>query len=117
MVLATFSGSTDTKSDVARICAADKNGARMAGLDVGLDFPGPASNEIGSKLSRRDFQLRQSYQLLRQEFLCSRCRVTLAMHDDELILQQAPAGKSLALDAGLTHRQMQFTSIELFENV
>ena len=34
MLLATFRGSTDTRSDVAKICAADKNGARMAGLSI-----------------------------------------------------------------------------------
>src|SRR5260370_37041540 len=47
MVFATFSGSTDTRSDVARICTADKNGARIAGLEVGLDLPGPASTKSG----------------------------------------------------------------------
>ena len=34
--LATFSGTTDTRSDVARICAADKNGARIAVLGQAL---------------------------------------------------------------------------------
>src|SRR2546430_3802117 len=32
MPLATLSGSTATRSDVARICADDKNGARIAGF-------------------------------------------------------------------------------------
>src|SRR2546423_3268924 len=36
MFLATFSGTTDTRSDVARICAADKNGARIAVLGQAL---------------------------------------------------------------------------------
>ena len=44
---ASFSGSTDTRSDVARISAADKNGARIAGLEAGLDLPGPASTKSG----------------------------------------------------------------------
>jgi len=41
------SGSTDTRSDVAKISAADKNGARIAGLEAGLDLPGPASTKSG----------------------------------------------------------------------
>ena len=45
MFLATLSGSTDTRSDVARICAADKNGARIAGLGADYDLPGPVSTK------------------------------------------------------------------------
>src|SRR5258708_35076265 len=38
MFLATLSGRTDTRSDVARICAADKNGARIGGLGADFDL-------------------------------------------------------------------------------
>ena len=41
------SGSTDTRSDVARICAADKNGARIAGFAAAFDLPGPLSTKSG----------------------------------------------------------------------
>src|SRR5438309_11622459 len=47
MMLATLSGSTDTRSDVARSCAADKNGARIAGFGVDFDLPGLASTKSG----------------------------------------------------------------------
>src|ERR1700680_3628124 len=40
MFLATFSGSTDTRSEVARICAADRNGARIAAFWLGFDLAG-----------------------------------------------------------------------------
>jgi hypothetical protein len=46
MFLATLSGSTDTRSEVARICAADKNGARIAGFKPGFDLPGPLSIKL-----------------------------------------------------------------------
>src|SRR4051812_27057773 len=45
MVFATFSGSTDTRSDVAKICAADKNGARIAGLGK-IAAPGSWGKEL-----------------------------------------------------------------------
>ena len=43
--------------------------------------------------------------------------MTLTVHNDELILQQAPERKSLALETGRTNRQMQFASIQQFRNV
>ena len=47
MFLATFSGRTVTKSEVARIPEADKNGARIAGLRPGFDFPMALSAKSG----------------------------------------------------------------------
>jgi len=47
MLLATLSGSTDTRSDVARIDAADKNGARIAALGPSFDLSGPVSAKSG----------------------------------------------------------------------
>ena len=43
--------------------------------------------------------------------------MTLAMHHDELILQQSPPREALARRGGWPHRQMQFASIKLIENV
>src|SRR6266403_3924172 len=45
MFLATLSGRTATRSDVARICAADRNGARITGFAADFDLPGPASTK------------------------------------------------------------------------
>jgi hypothetical protein len=47
MFLATLSGSTDIRSDVAKICAADKNGARIAGFKAVFDLPEPLSTKSG----------------------------------------------------------------------
>jgi divalent metal cation (Fe/Co/Zn/Cd) transporter len=47
MLLATLSGSTDTRSDVTRIGAADKNGARIAALRLSFDLSGPVSAKSG----------------------------------------------------------------------
>src|SRR6266516_5687611 len=54
MVLATFSGSTDTtRSDVARISAADKNGARIAGLEAAWIFRDrPQQNRVQIEQTR-----------------------------------------------------------------
>jgi hypothetical protein len=76
-----------------------------------LQLPGRGLDKVGSELSGRDFQLRQGCKLLRGEFPRPRRRVILAVHDDELIPQQAPDRKSFAQDAGRTDREMQFTSI------
>ena len=43
--------------------------------------------------------------------------MTLAVHDNELILQQPPVRKSLALGAGWTNHQVQFASIKQIEHV
>ncbi len=42
---ATLSGSTDTRSDVARICAADRMGARIAALDAGFGLAAAPSKK------------------------------------------------------------------------
>ena len=43
--------------------------------------------------------------------------MALSVHDDELILQQAPEREPLGLDTGRTYRQMQFASIQQIGNV
>jgi hypothetical protein len=56
MFLATLSGSTDTKSDVARICAADFPGVdaqRLAPAEWRSPDRGPASSSVGGRTRRR----------------------------------------------------------------
>src|ERR1700722_238983 len=67
--------------------------------------------KIGAEMRGRDFKLREVRQLVCRELPCSYCRMPLSVHNDELILQQLPIRKSLALEAGRTNRQIQFASI------
>jgi len=110
MFLATLSGSSATRSELARMGAADRKGARIAAFQ--LRFCWAILGEIGSELSRRDFQLGQRCQLLRREFLPLRCRVPFTMYDNELILQQAPPGKPLARHGRRAECELQFAPVK-----
>jgi hypothetical protein len=93
-------------SDVSKICAADKKGARNAIRRVSLP-PGKGHvDKFARVVNRRNFKMRQGGKFLDRQFLLASHGVILAHDCDEFIPQQRPARKSFALFGQIADRQI-----------